>query len=190
LFDAIHGNAQIAVVLQGQLDQGLQTGIPEEIPPGGQFGLARLGRHDRESVGDRRLRPMIGGRQRAGAQRQAQAGDGQRARRKSSVHHALSPEPDSPPAGAGGARWPRSFGLVLNNFRITTKKVGTNSTASGVAASMPPSTPRPTAFWLAAPAPLAVTRGTTPRMKAKDVIRIGRKRSRAASMAESARPAP
>src|SRR5690606_14131750 len=190
LFDTIHGNAQIAVVLQGQIDQRLQPGILEEIPPGRQRGLAGIARRHWKTVGHRRSRPVIGGCQRAGAQGKAQHGNGQDAHGESSSHHAWSPEPDSPAAGMCGAWWPSSFGLVLNNFRITTKKVGTKSTASGVAASMPPSTPRPTAFWLAAPAPLAITRGTTPRMKANEVIRIGRKRSRAASMADSARPAP
>jgi hypothetical protein len=45
---------------------------------------------------------------------------------------------------------------------------------------MPPITPTPIAHWLAAPAPLANARGSTPRMKAMDVITIGRKRKRAA----------
>ena len=36
-----------------------------------------------------------------------------------------------------------------------------------------------------APAPVASTSGTTPRMKANDVIRIGRNRARAASTADS-----
>ena len=40
----------------------------------------------------------------------------------------------------------------------------------------------------AAPAPLAIQSGTQPRMKAKEVMRIGRRRSRAPSSAASTRP--
>jgi hypothetical protein len=41
---------------------------------------------------------------------------------------------------------------------------------------MPPITPVPIARWLAEPAPVAITSGSTPQMKASEVIRIGRKR--------------
>jgi hypothetical protein len=41
------------------------------------------------------------------------------------------------------------------------------------------------ARWLAEPAPVASASGNTPRMKAIDVITMGRKRSRAASVAAS-----
>ena len=50
---------------------------------------------------------------------------------------------------------------------------------------MPPITPVPMAFCAAAPAPLAVASGTTPRMKVSAVIRIGLRRRRAASTAAS-----
>ena len=50
---------------------------------------------------------------------------------------------------------------------------------------MPPNTVAPTETFDAAPAPDAITSGTTPRMKANEVIRIGRSRSRAASSAAS-----
>ncbi len=43
---------------------------------------------------------------------------------------------------------------------------------------MPPNTVVPIDCRLAAPAPVANISGTTPRMKAKAVIRIGRRRSR------------
>ena len=46
---------------------------------------------------------------------------------------------------------------------------------------MPKNTPVPSECRLAAPAPLAMISGATPRMKAKEVMRIGRNRSRAAS---------
>ncbi len=54
------------------------------------------------------------------------------------------------------------------------------------AASMPPNTGLPTARRLIEPAPLAITSGTRPAMKAKLVIITGRKRSHAPSIAESA----
>ena len=57
--------------------------------------------------------------------------------------------------------------------------------ARTVAVSMPPITPVPMSFWLAAPAPVEMARGVTPAMKASDVIRIGRRRRRAASLAAS-----
>ena len=50
---------------------------------------------------------------------------------------------------------------------------------------MPPNTAVPTDCFDAAPAPEAIISGTTPRMNANDVIRIGRSRSRAASSAAS-----
>ena len=52
-------------------------------------------------------------------------------------------------------------------------------------AIMPPTTVVPTEFRLAAPAPVATANGSTPRMKVNDVIRIGRRRMRAASVTAS-----
>ena len=72
----------------------------------------------------------------------------------------------------------------------TTKKAGTNSTARQVEASMPENTVMPIDLRALAPAPVAITSGTTPRMKANDVIRIGRKRARAASIADSSTGLP
>ena len=57
--------------------------------------------------------------------------------------------------------------------------------ATKVAASMPPMTPVPIEWRLAEPAPVLMASGSTPRMKASEVMTIGRKRSRAASMAAS-----
>ena len=62
---------------------------------------------------------------------------------------------------------------------------GTKNTASSVAAFIPPKTAVPSERREAALAPVATNSGTTPRMKAKDVIRIGRKRRRAACSAAS-----
>ena len=50
---------------------------------------------------------------------------------------------------------------------------------------MPPKTAVPSDCLLAAPAPLANISGSTTKMKAKAVIRIGRRRSRPASIAAS-----
>ena len=47
---------------------------------------------------------------------------------------------------------------------------------------MPPITPVPMACWLFEEAPVAIASGTTPKMKASEVITIGRKRSVAASI--------
>ena len=63
------------------------------------------------------------------------------------------------------------------------KKVGTKKIARNVAATIPPMTPVPTEWRAPAPAPVEIARGSTPRMNASDVIRIGRKRRRAASIA-------
>jgi hypothetical protein len=46
------------------------------------------------------------------------------------------------------------------------------------------------AIWAPAPAPVATASGSVPKMKASDVIRIGRKRSRAAMTAASASVLP
>src|SRR5580658_3843027 len=73
----------------------------------------------------------------------------------------------------------------FSNRRTTTKNVGTNSTARQVEAIIPENTVMPIDLRALAPAPLANTSGTTPRMKANDVIRIGRKRARADSTADS-----
>jgi hypothetical protein len=59
-----------------------------------------------------------------------------------------------------------------------------------VATSMPEKTASPITFLASAPAPDAMTSGTTPRMKAKAVMRMGRKRSWAAPRAASARGCP
>ncbi len=55
---------------------------------------------------------------------------------------------------------------------------------------MPLRTVMPMDLRALAPAPLASTRGSTPRMKAKDVIRMGRNRTRAASTAACTASAP
>ena len=51
-------------------------------------------------------------------------------------------------------------------------------------------TPVPMAFWPPAPAPVLMARGRMPSRKASEVIRMGRKRIRAASMVDSMRSPP
>ncbi len=70
------------------------------------------------------------------------------------------------------------------------KKYGTKSVAMQVAASMPPMTAVPMAWRLLAPAPALTARGTQPRMKASEVITMGRKRRREACMAATSRLRP
>ena len=60
-----------------------------------------------------------------------------------------------------------------------------NTTLRNVAKAMPPATAVPTECRPSWPAPSANASGSTPRMNASDVIRIGRSRMRAASMAAS-----
>ena len=59
-----------------------------------------------------------------------------------------------------------------------------------VAAAMPPTTARPMAWRLAAPAPEATTSGMKPVIEEIEVIRMGRKRYLAASTAASRMPRP
>ena len=59
-----------------------------------------------------------------------------------------------------------------------------------LAASMPPITVVPMIWRATDPAPVAVHNGTQPRINANEVIRIGRKRSRAPSNAASIRLFP
>ena len=59
-----------------------------------------------------------------------------------------------------------------------------------LAASMPPITVVPMIWRATEPAPDAVHNGTQPRINANDVIRIGRRRSRAPSSAASTRFLP
>ena len=54
-----------------------------------------------------------------------------------------------------------------------------------MATSMPKKTPVPIPWRLAEPGPEAKTSGSRPRMKASEVIRIGRRRRRAALLAAS-----
>ena len=55
-------------------------------------------------------------------------------------------------------------------------------TPNAVAAIIPPRTDHPIVCRATAPAPVANTRGDTPKMKANDVIKIGRSRNRTASI--------
>ena len=71
-----------------------------------------------------------------------------------------------------------------------TKSTGTSTTPRMVATSMPANTAIPMTLRPSAPAPEARTSGKTPRMNAKAVMRMGRSRSFAASIAASMKPRP
>src|SRR3954464_15639377 len=100
---------------------------------------------------------------------------------------------DSVPYGFTGAGGPYASPSVFAAFsrsppstRCTeTKNTGTISRARITTATMPPITTVPSDCWLAPPAPWAIAIGSTPQMKARPVIRIGRKRRRQASMVAS-----
>lgn len=63
------------------------------------------------------------------------------------------------------------------------KKNGMSNIPMVTAAIIPKKTPVPMALRLAAPGPEAITIGSMPSIKANDVMRIGRKRRRAACSA-------
>ena len=73
-------------------------------------------------------------------------------------------------------------------FANQVKKTGTKMVEIKVAASMPPKTPVPIEWRAAEPAPVARSIGVTPKMKASEVIKMGRSRSPAASIAASNGP--
>ena len=64
------------------------------------------------------------------------------------------------------------------------------NTPMKTAVIMPPMTPTPTTCRAAAPAPVATARGRQPMMKAKQVIRMGRRRILAASSVAVSRSVP
>ena len=73
---------------------------------------------------------------------------------------------------------------------MTTYSIGIKNSPTVDAMAIPAKTAMPMLTRAAAPAPLAITSGTTPRMNAKAVIMMGRKRSLAPSAAASNRPMP
>ena len=73
---------------------------------------------------------------------------------------------------------------------MVTKNTGVRNKPNNVTPSMPENTAMPMAWRISLPAPLAVTSGITPMMKAKEVIRMGRKRNRQASIAASIGASP
>src|SRR4029453_1175494 len=111
----------------------------------------------------------------------------------------VRPYPRTTAGGVGGPGSPCAAGRRALPLRIrslmpssATKNTGTNGMASSVEAIIPPNTTVPMACWLAAPAPVATISGTTPRIKANEVITMGRNRRRVASTAASMmdRPIP
>src|SRR5262249_33652955 len=89
----------------------------------------------------------------------------------------IPPARAAPPAPARrGAFFPRTQ-------RQPRKKTGEKRTPTAVPPFRPATPAAPTISRTPAPAPIAHTSGMTPKMKANEVIRMGRKRSRAASTA-------
>src|SRR5271163_2876630 len=79
---------------------------------------------------------------------------------------------------------------ILERRSTTTNVTGMMKTEITVAASIPPITTVPSTLRETAPAPVAVHKGTMPRINAKAVIRIGLRRSRAAASAASTNGCP
>src|SRR5208283_2971758 len=104
----------------------------------------------------------------------------------------LSRPSQSPGAGEGVAgSVPETASLPAPDHLSTMQKIaGTKKTPIKLAASIPPITVVPMIWRATEPAPDAVHNGTQPRMKAKDVIKIGLSRSLAPSSAASARGFP
>src|ERR1700757_1939137 len=73
-------------------------------------------------------------------------------------------------------------GLGPKNFIITEKKIGVRKIPKNVTPIIPLKTAVPRAWRISAPAPFAIVNGNTPSVNANDVIRIGRSRTRAASV--------
>ena len=79
--------------------------------------------------------------------------------------------------------WPSCRARVEENNGVsisdsmTKKKTGVRKMPNSVTPSIPLKTAVPSDLRISAPAPDAVNSGTTPRMKANDVIKIGRSRS-------------
>src|ERR1700733_6088133 len=101
-------------------------------------------------------------------------------------------DPQSPGAGEGAAgNMPDAGSLPAPDHFSTIKKMpGMKKIPIALAASIPPITAVPIIWRATEPAPLAVHSGTQPRIKANEVIRIGRSRNLAPSRAASASGLP
>ena len=73
---------------------------------------------------------------------------------------------------------------------MTLKNTGVRKMPNSVTPNMPLNTASPSVRRISAPAPWAINSGTTPRMKASEVITIGRSRRWQASIAASRRAIP
>ena len=117
LFDAQRGNSQIAIILQRQADQTLQSWIIEEIAPinvgCGSVGRIALRRASGPRTAHRRGRPIIFGHHRATAQERAQAKN-----TELPVHTICSLPP--PEMSVPGSRFGACFLFALKMRRTTT----------------------------------------------------------------------
>ena len=80
-----------------------------------------------------------------------------------------------------------TLGKVAHRYRVSVREI---AVAKGIASDTPLNTAVPSDRRISAPAPVAMTRGTTPSMKAREVMVMGRSRNRDASMAASPRGMP
>ena len=204
LVDPGHGDREVLVVRERLVDEPVERRIAEERPPALGRCRDRLLRRRHRRTGRRapRLRQLarralVLGRERAsGEHGDEQANDrvthGRLPSARSDDAAACARRAGSPRArDAPPPRSPRSSGARgSRRSMISRKKSGTKKIARNVAASMPPMTPVPTEWRAPAPAPLENASGSTPRMNASEVIRIGRNRSRAASSAAAGVDSP
>src|SRR5262249_55561145 len=175
-------DTQVIVFLHSYSDESLQRLVLEELPPFEVgHGLGCDGRARLTAAECRRYlhrRSLVVGAHGA-AREQDRRGD------ERASPHACCLSGTCGAGGVGVAR-PGPAAPRRRPSRSTKAKLpGMRKTPKAVAMSIPQNTAVPMTFWAPAPAPLARINGTTPRMNAKAVMRIGRKRSRADSSAAS-----
>src|SRR5690606_24361284 len=175
-FHIERGYTQVAVVLQGHLDQLAQRRIQKELLPAQvhRLGLRvalTVGFTRGPDIGHRHRRSLIFGNHGTATERTQHSQTDQ-----GTLHCAFS-----------SVLW---ASRRENSEDTRTENSGTQNLTSTVAVSMPPIAPVPMAWELPAPAPLVMARGTTPRVKASEVMMIGRRRMRQASTAASTRDMP
>src|SRR5437016_1873086 len=166
---------------QRGLDQLLEDLVLEEIPPRqvgeGPGGAGVAGRHAAEGRRPRHRWALVVGAQGAAGQQEHHCHE----------HAGLHACCSSGTCPGGGAVIAGCAAAARRRPSRSTKAKlpGMRNTPSAVATSIPKNTAEPMTFWAPAPAPLARINGTTPRMNAKAVMRIGRNRRRADSRAAS-----
>src|SRR6185312_8061460 len=172
LFHAFRRDLQVEILRERGIDQLLEGRVMEEILPL-RIRDGRVSRWTRRSAaklgGQGNVRLLVIRPDRAACEEQ---------------NNGSQPQEPHPVTSGTGAP-PGAVFFRLAKLSITTKSTGTIKTANRVEASIPPNTAVPRARRAPELAPVAMTSGSTPRMNANDVIRIGRSRRLAASMTAS-----